>query len=118
MQNDRYPPERFDPLESGVVLGGMGWWAMLPTFTSPSQAVGRLVRLEEAQTRAAQALTIAPSPPRSPRLERAGYLLVVYPDRLVRAVAALALRVGRSAMKQVVTRRYLGARPNASATEA
>jgi len=53
---------------------------------------------------------------RDEQLERAGYLLVVYADRLVRAVAALVLRIGRSVMKQVATRRQIGARPSASRT--
>lgn len=55
---------------------------------------------------------------RDERLERAGYLLVVYTDRLVCAVAALVLRICRSAMKQVVTRRQTGARPSATGTSA
>jgi len=53
---------------------------------------------------------------RDERLERAGYLLVVYADRFVRAVAALVLRVGRYATKQIMTRRQMGARPSASRT--
>ena len=55
---------------------------------------------------------------RDERLERAGYLLVVYTDRFVRAVAALVLRVGRYPMEQVLTRRQTGARPGASRTRA
>lgn len=68
MQNDGYPPGRFDPLKAGVVLGAMGWWAMLPTFTSSSQALDRLAMVEEARILGAQAPTIAPSVPRGRRL--------------------------------------------------
>ncbi len=50
------------------------------------------------------------------RLERAGYLRLVYTDRLVRALAALVPRISRSVMKQVVTRRQTGARPSATGT--
>jgi len=55
---------------------------------------------------------------RDERLERAGYLLVVYTDGLVRAVAALVLRICRSTIKQIVTLRQTGARPSASKTRA
>lgn len=55
---------------------------------------------------------------RDERLERAGYLLVVYADHLVRPVAAFVLRIGRSVRKQVAMRRQLGARPSASRTRA
>lgn len=53
---------------------------------------------------------------RTDQLERTGYLLVVYADRLVRAVAALVLRIGRFAVKQIVTRRQMGDPPSASRT--
>jgi len=70
MRNDGYPPGGFDPLTTEAVLGASGWWAMPPSFTSPSQALDRLAMLEEAKILGAQASAIAPPAPRRRRLSQ------------------------------------------------
>src|SRR5262245_58963244 len=93
MRNDRYSPS-IDPLRSGAVLGARGWSAMLPSFISPSQAVDRLARLEEARS-----ASLCTDGAGSMRLARAGYLLIVGTGRLVCAVAADVRRIARGLMK-------------------
>jgi hypothetical protein len=94
--NDRYPPDGFDP-------AAVSWSAMLPSFTSPSQAISRLARLREAQCSPMSAKeTDSARDERDERLQRAGYLLVVYLDGLVGAAAAFMLAVCRRPMKQAV----------------
>ena len=90
MVSYEYPPNRFDP----VVLKTFGRATMLPSFTSPSHAIDRLARLEEAR-HAPMGMngTGSMRDERDERLERAGYLLVVGIDRLVRAIAAFAWRI-------------------------
>jgi hypothetical protein len=104
MLNDGYSPSKIDPLRSGVVLGALGWSAMLPSFVSASQAVDRLARLEEARD-ASMGMngTGSVRDERDERLERAGYLLVVGIDRLVRAIAAFGWRIVRSLTRRNVT---------------
>jgi hypothetical protein len=93
--NDRNPPGRFD---SVLVT----WWTMLPSFTSPSQPVDRLVRLAEAQRRSMNVKgTDFVRDERDERLERAGYLLVVYVHRVFHCAAAFILVISRRAMKQL-----------------
>ena len=92
MQNDGYPRGRFDPPKSGGVLGAMEWCAMMRCFTAPCQA------LDRPTSRWGMNAPSSVRDKRDEQLERAGYLLVVHTDRLVRAVAALVLRIGRSAM--------------------
>jgi len=76
---------------------------MLPSFTSPSQAVDRMVRLREAQGHSMSVKgTDFVRDVRGERLQRAGYLLVVYVDGLGRAAAALVLTICRWVMKQAV----------------
>src|SRR5262249_48976194 len=89
MVSHGYPPDRLDP----VVLKAFRRSTMLPSFTSPSQAVDRLARLEEA--RDASTGMNATGSVRDERLERAGYLLVVGIDRVVRAIAVLGSRIVR-----------------------
>ena len=85
MVSHEYPPNRFDP----VVLKAFRRSTMLPSFTSPSQAIDRLARLEEARD-APMGMngTGSMRDERDERLERAGYLLVAGIDRLFRAIAA------------------------------
>src|SRR5262249_34705046 len=92
MVSHEYPPNRFDP----VVLKAFRRSTMLPSFTSPSQAIDRLARLEEARD-APMGMngTGSVRDERDERLERAAYLLVVGIDRLVRAIAAFGWRIGR-----------------------
>ena len=92
MASHEYPPTRFDP----VVLKAFRQATMLPSFTSPSQAIDRLARLEEAR-HAPMGMngTGFVRDERDERLERAGYLLVVGIHRLVRAIAAFGWRIGR-----------------------
>jgi hypothetical protein len=53
---------------------------------------------------------------RNERLERGGYLLIVYAERLVCSVTALVLGIGRSVMKPIMapqqtsTRRFVSGR--------
>ena len=86
MTSHEYPPNSCDP----VVLKALRRSTMLPTFTSPSQAIDRWARLEEARD-APMGMNGSGSvrEARDERLQRAGYLLVVGIDRLVRAIAAL-----------------------------
>jgi len=103
MPNDGYPPNTFDPLRSGAALGALGWSAMLPSFTSSAQAVDQLAGLDEAQRgQMSMNRTGSVRDERDERLQRAGYLLVVYVDGLVRTAAALVLAICRWAMKQAV----------------
>src|SRR5262249_54559553 len=96
MLNDGYPPNRFDPVRSGTVLGALGWSAMLPSLTSSAHAVDRLARLDEAQRgQMSMNRTGFVRDERDERLQRAGYLLVVYVDGLVRTAAALVLAMTR-----------------------
>jgi hypothetical protein len=109
MLNDGYPSSRFNPLRSRVVHAALRGSTMLPGFTSTSQAIDRLARLEEAQGGSMSMNgTVSVRDERDERLERAGYLLVVGTDRFVRAVAAFVWRVARSLMKQGVTRQQIG----------
>jgi hypothetical protein len=84
MVNQEYPPERFD----SVVLRALRRSTLSPTFTFPSQAVDRLARLEETRS-------VYVRDEREERLERAGHLLVVGIDRLVRTIAVFGRRVVR-----------------------
>jgi hypothetical protein len=104
MTNDEYPRNRFDPLKEGPLFNAMACWAMLPTFTFPSQAFDRLARQEER--RASQDW-------RDERLARGAYLLIVGIERAVRTVASLVSRVGSYAARRV-PRRVASAQPSAS----
>jgi hypothetical protein len=90
MVSHEYPPNGFDQ----AVLKAFRRASMLPSFTSPSQAIDRLARLEEARD-ASMGMngTGSVRDERDERLERAGYLLVVGIDRLVRAIAAFGWRM-------------------------
>jgi hypothetical protein len=100
MVSHEYPPNRFDP----VVLKAFRRSTMLPSFTSPSQAVDRLARLEEARDAPMGMRGIGSvRDQRDERLERAGYLLVVGIDRLVRAIAAFGWRIVRFLTRRNVT---------------
>lgn len=110
MMNDGYPPDRFDPLRSAL-----RWSSMLPSFTSSCQAAYRLARLKEAQNGSMSMNgTGSMRDERDERLARAGYLLVVGTDRLVRAVAARVWSIACTLIRQGATRRQIGARPSAS----
>jgi len=100
MVSHEYPPNRFDP----VGLEAFRRATMLPSFTSPSQAIDRFVRLGEARD-APMGMngTGSVRDERDERLERAGYLLVVGIDRLVRAIAAFGWRIVRSPKRRKVT---------------
>jgi len=100
MVSREYPPNRFDP----VALKAFRQSMMLPSFTSPSQAIDRLARLEEARD-ASMGMngTGSARDERDERLERAGYLLVVGIDRLVHAFAAFGWRIVRSLTRRGVT---------------
>jgi hypothetical protein len=108
MQNDEHRPSKFDPFEEGVILGAMGWWAMLPSFTFPSQVLDRLARQKAPR---------AASDWRDERLARAAYLSIVGIERLARAVASLVRRVGRYVAQQLLLRRQTGAQPECKPTE-
>ena len=70
MQFDGYPPNRLDPLKSGVVLGALGWSAMLSTLTTQSQPRNGFSRLEAAGVDAkSQPANVATAPWRQ-RLRR------------------------------------------------
>lgn len=107
VQNDTYPTGTSDPPQPGAVLGTLEWCAMMRCFTSPCQAIDRPMSRQGVRAPASE------RDKRDERLERAGYLLVVYTDRFVRAVAALVLHIGRSGIKQVVARRQIGAKQSA-----
>jgi hypothetical protein len=97
MVSHEYPPNGFDQ----AVLKAFRRASMLPSFTSPSQAIDRLARLEEA--RDASMGMNGTGFVRDERLERAGYPLVVGIDRLVRAIAAFGWRIVRSLTRRNVT---------------
>ena len=100
MVSHGYPPDRLDP----VVPKAFRRSTMLPSFTSPSQAVDRLARLEEARDASTgMNATGSVRDERDERLERAGYLLVVGIDRLVHAFAAFGWRIVRSLTRRGVT---------------
>jgi len=81
----------------------VGWSTMLPSFTSPSQAVDRMVRLREAQRRSMSVKgTDFLRDDRDERLQRAGYLLVLCVAGLGRVAAALVRAIFRWVMKQAV----------------
>jgi len=84
MQFDGYPPNKLDPLKSGAVLGALGWPAMLPIFTTQSQARDGFARLAAASDDATSQPAIVSTAPRPQRLRR---LL----DRLRRRRAAIEI---------------------------
>jgi hypothetical protein len=109
MLNDECPSGRFDP----VVVRALRWSATPPSFTSSSQAIDRLARLEQAQYGPMSMNgTGSVRDERDEQLARAGYLLVVGTDRFVRAVAGFVWRIARFLLKQGMTRRQIGAQPS------
>jgi len=75
MQSDGNPPRKFDPFDSGVPLGALGWPAMLPllmlpTFTTPSQPRDGFARLDAAPDSATSQPAIVATAPRPQRLRR------------------------------------------------
>lgn len=85
----------------GSVL--IGWSTMLPSFTSPSLAADRMVRLREAQRHSMSVKgTDFVRDERDERLQRAGYLLVLYVDGLGRTAGALVRAICGRVMKKAV----------------
>ena len=100
MVSREYPPNRFDP----VVLKAFRRATVLPSFISPSQAIDRLALLEEARHAPMGTNgTGSMRNERDERLERAGYLLVVGIDRVVRAIAVLGWRLVRFLTRRSLT---------------
>jgi hypothetical protein len=100
MVSHEYPPKRFDPALCKVFRRS----TMLPSFTSASQAIDRLARLEEARDAPIWVEGIGSvRDERDERLERAGYLLVIGIDRLVRAIPAVGWRIVRLIKRRSVT---------------
>jgi hypothetical protein len=101
MQSDGYPPSKFDPFDSGVPLGALGWAGMLPslmlpTFTTPSQARDGFARLEAATDDATSQPAIVSTAPRRQRLRR-------FLDRLRRRRAAIEIAQASPLMKEQPT---------------
>lgn len=104
VQNEAYSTSRSNRPKPVAVLGTLEWCAMMRCFTSPDQASDRPTNRRRVNAHGSV------RDKRDEQLERAGYLLVIHTHRLIRAIAAFALRIAGSTMRW----REMRARPSAS----